>query len=75
MIKASEGIHDRLNKPKIKVLSEAQQSMIQSIVDQVYKKKNMPHFAGIDFHKLRTRCEEAMLNNKINDVMLEFDIK
>lgn len=75
LIKASEGIHDRLNKPKIKVLSEAQQSMIQSIVDQVYKKKNMPHFAGIDFHKLRTRCEEAMLNNKINDVMLEFDIK
>ena len=60
---------------KPKELSDKQQSYIQSVIDQVYKKKDMPSFAGTDFHKLRADCEKAMLEGKMQSILDEFDIR
>lgn len=60
---------------KPKELSEKQQSYIQSVIDQVYKKKDMPSYAGTDFHKLRADCEKAMLEGKMQSILDEFDIR
>ena len=60
---------------KPKELSEKQQSYIQSVIDQVYKKKDMPNYAGTDFHKLRADCEKAMLEGKMQAILDEFDIR
>ena len=60
---------------KPKELSEKQQSYIQSVIDQVYKKKDMPNYAGTDFHKLRSDCEKAMLEGKMQSILDEFDIR
>jgi len=60
---------------KPKELSEKQKSYIQSVIDQVYKKKDMPSFAGTDFHKLRADCEKAMLEGKMQSILDEFDIR
>jgi hypothetical protein len=60
---------------KPKELSDKQQSYIQSVIDQVYKKKDMPSYAGTDFHKLRADCEKAMLEGKMQSILDEFDIR
>jgi hypothetical protein len=60
---------------KPKELSDKQQSYIQSVIDQVYKKKDMPNYAGTDFHKLRADCEKAMLEGKMQSILDEFDIR
>jgi len=60
---------------KPKELSDKQQSYIQSVIDQVYKKKDMPNYAGTDFHKLRADCEKAMLEGKMQAILDEFDIR
>ena len=48
---------------------------IQSVIDQVYKKKDMPSYAGTDFNKLRERCEKAMLEGKMQSILDEYDIR
>lgn len=60
---------------KPKELSDKQQSYIQSVIDQVYKKKDMPSYAGTDFHKLRADCEKAMLEGNMQSILDEFDIR
>ena len=62
-------------KEKPKELSEKQLGYIQSVIDQVYKKKDMPNYAGTDFHKLRADCEKAMLEGKMQSILDEFDIR
>jgi hypothetical protein len=62
-------------KEKPKELSEKQLGYIQSVIDQVYKKKDMPSYAGTDFNKLRERCEKAMLEGKMQSILDEYDIR
>ena len=73
LIKSSQSISERMNKPK--ELSEKQIGYIQSVIDQVYKKKDMPSYAGTDFHRLRERCEKAMLEGKMQSILDEYDIR
>lgn len=62
-------------KEKPKELSEKQLGYIQSVIDQVYKKKDMPSYAGTDFNKLRERCKKAMLDGKMQSILDEYDIR
>lgn len=62
-------------KEKPKELSEKQLGYIQSVIDQVYKKKDTPSFAGTDFNKLRERCKKAMLDGKMQSILDEYDIR
>lgn len=62
-------------KEKPKELSEKQLGYIQSVIDQVYKKKDTPSFAGTDFNKLRERCKKAMLDGKMQAILDEYDIR
>lgn len=62
-------------KEKPKELSEKQLGYIQSVIDQVYKKKDMPSYAGTDFQKLRERCKKAMLDGKMQSILDEYDIR
>jgi hypothetical protein len=62
-------------KEKPKELSEKQLGYIQSVIDQVYKKKDTPSFAGTDFIKLRERCKKAMLEGKMQSILDEYDIR
>ena len=73
LMASAKSISERFDKPK--ELSEKQQSYIQSVIDQVYKKKDMPNYAGTDFHKLRADCEKAMLEGKMQAILDEFDIR
>lgn len=73
LMASAKSISERFDKPK--ELSEKQQSYIQSVIDQVYKKKDMPNYAGTDFHKLRADCEKAMLEGKMQSILDEFDIR
>ena len=73
LIKSAQSINERMNKPK--ELSEKQIGYIQSVIDQVYKKKDMPSYAGTDFHRLRERCEKAMLEGKMQSILDEYDIR
>lgn len=73
LIKSAQSINERLNKPK--ELSDKQKGYIQSVIDQVYKKKDTPSFAGTDFGKLRERCEKAMLEGKMQSILDEYDIR
>ena len=73
LIKSAQSINERLNKPK--ELSEKQLGYIQSVIDQVYKKKDMPSYAGTDFNKLRERCKKAMLEGKMQSILDEYDIR
>jgi hypothetical protein len=60
---------------KPKELSEKQLGYIQSVIDQVYKKKDSPSYVGTDFNKLRERCEKAMLEGKMQSILDEYDIR
>lgn len=62
----------KADKPK--ELSEKQLNYIQSVVDQIYKKKDMPSYAGTDFIRLRTDCEKAMLEGRMQSILDEFHI-
>ena len=73
LMASAKSISERFDKPK--ELSEKQQSYIQSVIDQVYKKKDMPSYAGTDFHRLRERCEKAMLEGKMQSILDEYDIR
>lgn len=73
LMASAKSISERFDKPK--ELSDKQQSYIQSVIDQVYKKKDMPNYAGTDFHKLRADCEKAMLEGKMQSILDEFDIR
>ena len=73
LMKSAQSISERMNKPK--ELSEKQIGYIQSVIDQVYKKKDMPSYAGTDFHRLRERCEKAMLEGKMQSILDEYDIR
>jgi len=73
LMASAKSISERFDKPK--ELSDKQQSYIQSVIDQVYKKKDMPSYAGTDFHKLRADCEKAMLEGKMQSILDEFDIR
>ena len=73
LMKSAQSINERLNKPK--ELSDKQKGYIQSVIDQVYKKKDTPSFAGTDFGKLRERCEKAMLEGKMQSILDEYDIR
>ncbi len=73
LMASAKSISERFDKPK--ELSDKQQSYIQSVIDQVYKKKDMPSYAGTDFHKLRADCEKAMLEGKMQAILDEFDIR
>ena len=66
-------VNKKEEKPK--ELSEKQIGYIQSVIDQVYKKKDMPSYAGTDFHRLRERCEKAMLEGKMQSILDEYDIR
>jgi len=35
----------------------------------------MPSYAGTDFHRLRERCEKAMLEGKMQSILDEYDIR
>ena len=60
---------------KPKELSDKQKGYIQSVIDQVYKKKDSPSYVGTDFNKLRERCEKAMLEGKMQSILDEYDIR
>jgi len=60
---------------KPKELSDKQKGYIQSVIDQVYKKKDSPSYVGTDFNKLRERCENAMLEGKMQSILDEYDIR
>jgi len=60
---------------KPKELSDKQKGYIQSVIDQVYKKKDSPSYVGTDFNKLRDRCEKAMLEGKMQSILDEYDIR
>lgn len=66
-------VNKKEEKPK--ELSDKQKGYIQSVIDQVYKKKDTPSFAGTDFGKLRERCEKAMLEGKMQSILDEYDIR
>ena len=66
-------VNKKEEKPK--ELSDKLKGYIQSVVDQVYKKKDTPSFAGTDFNKLRERCEKAMLEGKMQSILDEYDIR
>ena len=66
-------VNKKEEKPK--ELSDKQKGYIQSVIDQVYKKKDTPSFAGTDFNKLRERCEKAMLDGKMQSILDEYDIR
>jgi len=66
-------VNKKEEKPK--ELSDKQKGYIQSVIDQVYKKKDTPSFAGTDFVKLRERCEKAMLEGKMQSILDEYDIR
>lgn len=66
-------VNKKEEKPK--ELSEKQINYIQSVLDQIYKKKDMPSYAGTDFHRLRGDCEKAMLEGKMQSILDEFDIR
>ena len=63
----------KADKPK--ELSEKQLNYIQSVLDQIYKKKDMPSYAGTDFVRLRSDCEKAMLEGKMQSILDEFHIQ
>jgi DNA-binding CsgD family transcriptional regulator len=73
LMKSAQSISERLNKPK--ELSDKQKGYIQSVIDQVYKKKDSPSYVGTDFNKLRERCEKAMLEGKMQSILDEYDIR
>ena len=73
LMASAKSISERFDKPK--ELSEKQIGYIQSVIDQVYKKKDMPSYAGTDFHRLRERCEKAMLEGKMQSILDEYDIR
>jgi len=60
---------------KPKELSDKQKGYIQSVIDQVYKKKDSPSYVGTDFNKLRERCEKAMFEGKMQSILDEYDIR
>ena len=66
-------VNKKEEKPK--ELSDKQKGYIQSVIDQVYKKKDTPSFAGTDFGKLRERCEKAMLEGKMQAILDEYNIR
>ena len=66
-------VNKKEEKPK--ELSDKQKGYIQSVIDQVYKKKDTPSFAGTDFGKLRERCEKAMLEGKMQSILDEYHIR
>ena len=66
-------VNKKEEKPK--ELSDKQKGYIQSVIDQVYKKKDTPSFAGTDFGKLRERCEKAMLEGKMQSILDEYKIR
>ena len=66
-------VNKKEEKPK--ELSDKQKGYIQSVIDQVYKKKDTPSFAGTDFGKLRERCEKAMLEGKMQSILDEYNIR
>ena len=70
---ACKQTNERLTKPK--QLSDKQLSFVQSVIDQVYKKKDMPNYQGTDFHKLRANCEKAIAEGKMQAILDEYDIK
>ena len=63
----------KADKPK--ELSEKQLNYIQSVLDQIYKKKDMPSYAGTDFIRLRADCHKAMLEGKMQSILDEFHIQ
>ena len=66
-------VNKKEEKPK--ELPDKQKGYIQSVIDQVYKKKDTPSFAGTDFVKLRERCEKAMLEGKMQSILDEYNIR
>ena len=70
---ACKQTNERLTKPK--QLSDKQLSFVQSVIDQVYKKKDMPNYQGTDFFKLRADCEKAIAEGKMQAILDEYDIK
>ena len=66
-------VNKKEEKPK--ELSDKQKGYIQSVIDQVYKKKDSPSYVGTDFNKLRERCENAMLEGKMQSILDEYDIR